>query len=346
MALRVIFDISGDGHRIVDDRKGPLGEANGFLKALEVRGLSPDTIRAYAFDLLAIYRWLERVDKRLLELRECDLVGFIAEQRESDAAPRSINRRLNTCQLAYRFWADKDMERGPGVSAPGPYYKGPGRDKRLGLHKMPKRQRLSLRVKVPKKIVEPLIVEQVETFLESLKRYRDLAITYLMLLCGLRSREVLTLTVSDVWFDENRLRIHGKGDKERCLPLPEAVVETLSAYLRLERPSECPGDSLFVVLQGKRRGQAMTRSGLRSLFRHRRSAELSVANANPHRWRHTFGTDMARAGVRLPTLQKMMGHASSDTTLQYINLSMADIADEYRRAMTKIQQRYQRSAPL
>ena len=237
------------------------------------------------------------------------------------------------------------MERGPGVSAPSPYYKGPGRDKNLGLHKMPKQRRLSLRVKVPRKVVEPLTVAQVGTFRDTLKRYRDLAITYLMLLCGLRSREVLTLTLPDVSFDENRLRIHGKGDKERCLPLPEAVVETLRAYLRLERPSECPSDSLFVVLQGKRRGQAMTRSGLRSLFRHRRSVELSVANANPHRWRHTFGTEMARAGVRLPTLQKMMGHASSDTTLQYINLSMADIADEYRRAMTKIEQRYQRSAP-
>ena len=65
-----------------------------------------------------------------------------------------------------------------------------------------------------------------------------------------------------------------------------------------------------------------------------------VACANPHRFRHTFGTDMARSGVRLPILKTMMGHANGITTLQYINLSMADIADEYRRAIKEIQKRY------
>jgi integrase len=83
----------------------------------------------------------------------------------------------------------------------------------------------------------------------------------------------------------------------------------------------------------------MTLAGLRSLFRHRRR-DRAVARANPHRFRHTFGADMARSGVRLPVLQRMMGHADDTTTLRYIQLSMADIADEYRRAVEKLQQRY------
>ena len=66
-----------------------------------------------------------------------------------------------------------------------------------------------------------------------------------------------------------------------------------------------------------------------------------IAMANPHRFRHTFGADMARAGVRLYTLQKLMGHAYAATTLQYINLSMDDIAAEYQRALETIQQRYE-----
>lgn len=342
MAVRVVDDTATGLPCVIDEQTGPLDEANKFLAALEVRGLSPHTISAYAYDLVAIYRWLERVGKLLLALRECDLVEFVAEQWKKGAKPRSINRRVTTCRLAYRFWADKDMPRGPGVSAPAPYYKGPGRDRSLGLHTLRKRRRLLLRVKVPQTLVEPLTVEQVNAFLGTLKRYRDLAIAYLMLLCGLRSREVLTLTLSDVSFDENRLRVHGKGGKERLLPLPEIVIETVGAYLRLERATEFVGDTLFVVLQGKRRGQPMTRAGLRSLFRHRRT-KADLSNANPHRFRHTFGVDMARAGVRLPFLQKMMGHASSVTTLQYINLSMADIADEYRRAASKIRERYERS---
>jgi site-specific recombinase XerD len=138
------------------------------------------------------------------------------------------------------------------------------------------------------------------------------------------------------------VRVRGKGDKERMLPLPELLVETLRAYLRLERPRRCGCEQLFVVLQGSRRGQPMTLAGLRSLFRHRR-IQAAIANANPHRFRHTFGADMARAGVRLAVLQKMMGHDDAATTLQYINLSMADVAAEFRRAMTEVQRRYDES---
>jgi integrase len=85
----------------------------------------------------------------------------------------------------------------------------------------------------------------------------------------------------------------------------------------------------------------MTAAGLRSLFRHRRRRPLLVI-ANAHRFRHTFGADMARAGVRLPILQQMMGHADLKTTLQYVRLSMADVAEEFRRALAKLAARYRR----
>ncbi len=114
MPLSVIFNTSKGSCCLLHARKGWLDEANKFLRALEVRGLSPDTVRAYAYDLLAIYRWLDLTDRRLLDLQQCDLIEFIAEQRKSGAEPSSINRRLTTCGLAYRFWTDKDMERGVG----------------------------------------------------------------------------------------------------------------------------------------------------------------------------------------------------------------------------------------
>ena len=98
-------------------------------------------------------------------------------------------------------------------------------------------------------------------------------------------------------------------------------------------------DRLFVVLQGKRRGQPMTRAALRRIFRTRRQ-QKSLKNANPHRLRHTFGTDMARSGVRLPILQRMMGHAYAETTLQYVSVSLADVAAEFNRAMQVLEARY------
>jgi site-specific recombinase XerD len=315
-------------------------QANRFLAALTTRGLSPQTVRSYAFDLVIILRWLESCGLSFKKLDEAALLDFVSEQKSLGASPNSINRRLSTCRLMYRFLTDCEMPKGLNAASPGSHYRGPGRDKNLGLHVVRRPGRLKLRVKVPRTLVEPLTTEQVRSFLATLRRYRDLGLVYLMLLCGLRSREVLNIRLSDLQLDGARLRIRGKGAKERFMPLAHTVVTVLQGYLELERPPESTTSGLFVVLKGKRRGQEMTPAGLRRLFRYRRQA-TALSNANAHRFRHTFGTDMARAGVRLPVLQKMMGHAHAETTLLYVNLSMADIAEEYSKAAQKIQLRYQ-----
>lgn len=332
-----------DRHRLVADQGVVVEEVDRFLSALETRGLSPLTVRAYAFDLLVLYRWLaEHEEKRSVEdLRQSDLLDFVRFQRLANAGPTSINRRLVVTGLLYRFLTGEHIDAGAGVGAslPAPYYKGRGRDRDLGLHRIKAPRHRSLRVKTPRTIVEPLTAEQARLLIGSFTRYRDIAIVYLMLLCGLRSREVLALEVNDVGFDESRLRVSGKGNKERVLPLPTLLLRYLRDYRRLERPSICQTSALFVVLQGKRRGRPMTTDGLRSLFRHRRRNE-KIENANPHRLRHTFGADMARCRVRLPILQKMMGHEDSKMTLRYINLSMVDIAAEFQRAAKEIHERY------
>lgn len=330
----------GDHYGLVDDGD-PITEANDFLSALRVRGLSPRTIRAYAYDLLLLYRWMRTRNASLCQLTAPDLLEFISTQRQAGAEPRSINRRLSTTRLLYRFWTGRELGGSARVSLPGPHYKGPGRDHNLGIHKLSRHGVRKLRVKEPRKLVEPLTPQQVRGFLRSLSRYRDLAIVHFMLLCGLRSREVLDLKVDDIVFADNRVRVHGKGERERALPLPRVLAHTLRQYQQLERPRQCREPRLFVVLQGKRRGQPMTVAGLRNLFRHRRRRP-TLAMANAHRFRHTFGTDMARAGVRLPILQQMMGHADLKTTLLYIRLSMVDVAEEFRRASSKLDGRYKR----
>jgi site-specific recombinase XerD len=338
-ALRVTTQHTGH-HRLVGS-SGPIAEANEFLSAIQTRGLSPRTIRAYAYDLLLFYRWLYATNRVLRDLEPSDLLDFIATQRAAKAAPKSINRRLTTARLLYRFWMDRELGFGERVSLPGSYYKGPGRDHYLGIHQLRRRGGRKLRVVEPRKLVDPLMPEQVRAFLRSLTRYRDLSIVHLMLLCGLRSHEVLGLTMGDIIGGDARIRVHGKGDRERALPLPDVLAQTIRKYQQLERPRDCAEERLFVVLQGKQRGQPMTSAGLRSLFRHRRKRAV-LTTANPHRFRHTFGADMARAGVRLPILQLMMGHADLKTTMQYVRLSMADVADEFQRALSKVATRYRR----
>ena len=318
--------VASSGLFVVEGTGVLVTQANVYLSRLTLRGFSPRTVRAYAFDLVVFFRWLQ--------LRGIKL-SAVSEQREQGAKPRSINRRLSTCRLFIRHVTGQEPER---RTASG-YYRGRGRDRNLGIQVMRPRRRVALRVKVPRTLIEPLSQRQVRQFLQGVRRYRDLAIVYLMLLCGLRSREVLLLQLEDVSSDELRLRVRGKGDRERTIPLPEMLHRLLARYVQLERPESAHSSALFVVLKGQQRGARMTAAGLRSLFRYRRRA-TGLHEANAHRFRHTFGTDMARAGVRLPILQRMMGHAQAETTLQYINLAMSDVAEEYQRASTLIRRRY------
>lgn len=326
-------------YQLVDAQRRPIVQANRFLAAVVVRGLSRATVRAYGFDLVVLYRWLGRTQHSVASLSGRKLLQYIDSQRRDGAQPATINRRLTAARLLYRFCTGHELDMGRGAMTSAPYYRGQGRDRHLGLHLVPRQRQLKLRVKAPHRVVEPLSATEVRQFLRTLRRYRDLAIVHLMLLCGLRSAEVLQLQLSDILAEDKQLRIRGKGNRERVLPLPQVVARSISDYVRWERRAERTA-RLFVIQQGSRRGAPMTLAGLRSLFRHRRR-DHAVARANPHRFRHTFGADMARSGVRLPILQRLMGHADVSTTLRYIQLSMADIADEYRRASEEIQRRYQ-----
>jgi integrase len=191
-----------------------------------------------------------------------------------------------------------------------------------------------VRVKEEKRTIVPLSVDEVARFWASFHTSRDLAIVGLMLLQGLRSREVLALNREDMSFSESQIRVHGKGGKTRFLPLAPESIRLLDHYLRLERP-DVATPPLFVSLKGGARGQRMTPTGLRSLFRyHRRTAR--VKKANPHRFRHTFATDMVRAGVSLPALMRLMGHANIQTTLVYVEVTPLDVYQQYAQAAAQL----------
>jgi integrase len=111
-----------------------------------------------------------------------------------------------------------------------------------------------------------------------------MAIVGLMVLQGLRSKEVIALDCEDVQLAESRICVHGKGNKVRVVPLASDTVRLLDHCLRLERPA-ASGTALFVSLKGRARGTRITPAGLRSLFRYHRLIS-DVSGAHPHRFRH------------------------------------------------------------
>jgi site-specific recombinase XerD len=320
--------------RVSEESGREVAWANRFLDQQRVRGVADTTLRTYAHDLLHFVRWWASVNQSdaisataLTESALQDYLRFQTSQNPRPAAA-SINHRVAVAERALcREFAQVQPPFVPGLqhgylrpallSAGGP---------RLTLSRM--------RVRTPKRVVVPLSVEEVATFWASFRTSRDLAIVGLMLFEGLRSCEVLALNRDDLLLPESQIRVRGKGNKLRWLPLASEARQLLDHYLRLERPSDC-GSPLFVDLKGRARGKRMMPAGLRSLFRHHRRA-TGVTLANPHRFRHTFATDMVRAGISLPALMQLMGHAQIHTTLFYIQLTSQDVYQQYARAVAQL----------
>jgi integrase len=311
--------------------------ANRFLDRECIRRVAEISLYGYAHSLLHFVRWWESVhhtadviEGALTESTLLDYVRFQSDH-EPPLSGCTINQRVAVVDRALRTM----FPNAPSQVAPG-FQVTYWRRVPMGLgRQMPALSRV--RVKTPKRTIVPLSVEEVARFWASFRTSRDLAIVGLMLLQGLRSKELVDLNRDDLLLPEAQLRIRGKGDKTRFLPLAPEASQLLDHYLRTERP-QVSGTALFVSLKGRARGKRMTLAGLRSLFRHHRQT-TGVKLANPHRFRHTFASDMVRAGVSLPALMKLMGHANIQTTLVYIDVTPLDVYQQYARAVAQMVRR-------
>jgi len=142
---------------------------------------------------------------------------------------------------------------------------------------------------------------------------------------GWRSAEVRSVRLADVDQGLRRVRVVGKGGKERVVPIDCDFFAELGRYLREERPAGCQTPECFVVLRGPTRGQPMGEAALRRIFRtHRELA--GTPRVRPHRLRHTYGTELAGAGIDLLVLRDLMGHASPETTAGYVKVDRDALA--------------------
>src|SRR6266568_6902908 len=250
---------------------------NRYLDREYVRRLANTTLCTYAYNLLHFVRWWESVrhtgDIREGDLTESTLLDYVRFQsgQQPRPSPSIINDRVAVADRAIR----NEFPEAPCQIARGFHHAFLQR-KPMGLGR--RQVAMSrLRVKVPKRNMVPLSVNEVAHFWSSFRTARDLAIVGLMLLQGLRSAEVLALNRDDALLSEAQVRVRGKGSKLRFLPLAPETIQLLDHYLRLERPVPCTA-ALFVSLKGPARGTRMTLAGLRSLFRyHRRITGIKLA---------------------------------------------------------------------
>jgi integrase/recombinase XerC len=343
--VMVMVERCDGSHRLAGQWHG-VELANAFLAHLRTRGFSPATVRAYAYDILSLARFLQEKSIGLADVVPTDVFGWVDWQNAPRgsggtvvpisaahrAAPASVNRRAAAARAFFEYLVMIGAR--PDNPVPSPR-RGQGlRPKARGMlgHLAPGRGRSSGKlVRQQRHLPDSLDMADVSAFLASLSTHRDRAIVLVMLLGGLRAAEVRSLLLADVDQGRRRLRVAGKGGKERVVPVDAAFFAELAGYLRCERPPGLKTAECFVVLHGATAGSPMTEAGLRSLFRYHRIASGAI-RVRPHRLRHTYGTELAAAGIDLLVLRQLMGHASPETTASYVHLSGEHIAAEYAAA--------------
>jgi integrase/recombinase XerD len=285
-----------------------------FIAYLELeRGLSRNTLEAYRSDLQQYGQFLERSGTDPLRVCAADLAAFVSElatgsERKPGVAPATLQRKIACLRSFYRHLRREQILReDPTAELRPPRSRGRlpkvlSRDEVMGLLAQPRGA--------------------------SPAALRDRALLETMYACGLRASEAIDLKLSNLDLEAGILRTHGKGSKERIVPIGSKAIETLQAYLARGRPRLVgirDEPRVFVNL----RGTGLSRQGLYKIVQgHARSAGLEH-RMSPHTLRHTFATHLLAGGCDLRSLQEMLGHADIGTTQIYTHLSADRLRDVY-----------------
>jgi integrase/recombinase XerD len=294
---------------------GPISElALDFLAYLELeRGLSRNTLEAYRSDLLQYGAFLSRRALDPLTVTPPALAAFVSElaagcDGRAAVAPATLQRKIACLRSFYRYLRrEQILAHDPTAELRPPRAHG-------RLPKVLSRDEVARLLDQPRGSTPAAL--------------RDRALLETMYACGLRTSEAIALSLSELDLEERILRAHGKGAKERIVPIGSKAIETLNVYLERGRPQLVAlrdEPRVFVNL----RGEGLSRQGLYKIVqRHARSAGLE-RRMSPHTLRHTFATHLLAGGCDLRSLQEMLGHADIGTTQIYTHLSAERLRDVY-----------------
>lgn len=155
------------------------------------------------------------------------------------------------------------------------------------------------------------------------KGIRDRAIVELLYSCGLRVSEAITLRLSDLFFDDGYIRVVGKGDKQRLVPISDLARQRVELYLSCRGGCDSSNDTLFL----NNRGRGLTRVMVFTIVRRATASAGINATVSPHTFRHSFATHLLEGGASIREVQEMLGHESITTTEIYTHVSSRHMAE-------------------
>lgn len=274
-------------------------------------GLSENTLSAYRNDLANFGRWLVSSNQKLSDAKTEDIQSFLAYRYEKGQKSRSEARLLSTLRRFYAYC----LREGKVLENPTHLLEAP-----KSSHSIP----VTLN---ENQIVALLEAPDTTTDLG----LRDRAMVELLYATGLRVSELINLQLSQLSIEPGVLRVIGKGDKERLVPVGEEALDWLTAYLRESRPNllhhkPARTNEIFVT----RRGVGMTRQAFWYMIkRYAVIAGISTDVISPHTLRHAFATHLLNHGADLRVVQMLLGHSDISTTQIYTHVADQRLRELY-----------------
>ncbi|GKW36564.1 site-specific tyrosine recombinase XerD [Pectobacterium carotovorum] len=273
-----------------------------FLDALWLeRNLAENTLASYRLDLRTLAEWLAHHENGLLQAQPLDLQAFLADRVEGGYKATSSARLLSAMRRFFQYlYREKLRSDDPSAVLSSP--------------------------KLPQRLPKDLSEAQVDALLnapsiEQPLELRDKAMLEVLYATGLRVSELVSLTMSDVSLRQGVVRVLGKGNKERLVPLGEEAVYWIEYYLEHGRPWMLNGQTLDVLFPSSRARQ-MTRQTFWHRIKHYAVlASIDSEKLSPHVLRHAFATHLLNHGADLRVVQMLLGHSDLSTTQIYTHVA-------------------------
>jgi integrase/recombinase XerD len=282
-----------------------------FLTMLRVeRNVSTHTMDAYKRDINQYLMYLGDLDiKKLSDVKSTHIRDYIRVLSDGGMAPASISRIISSIRTYYRFLSSENiLDENPVLLINNP--------------KLPK--------KLPDVLSEKEISLIINAIQESSQFYqRDKAIIELLYSCGIRVTELCNLEMSSLFIDEDLIRVMGKGNKERLLPLGVRSKKYLDDYIKHSRNSHIKkSGSSFVFVS--RNGNQLTRAMINIILNKWTQVSGLKKSVSPHKLRHSFATHLLEGGADLRFVQALLGHSDISTTQIYTHIDKHYLKEVYK----------------
>lgn len=271
------------------------------------RGMSPNTISSYQRDLKKLRLYIEEDIPNPLKVNLKNLQAFIGNLAQEGISAKSQARIISALRTFYKYLLFEDLI----TVDPTEMLESP---------------------KVGRKLPDFLSSGEVEKIIDAVdmskdEGHRNRAIMETLYGCGLRVSELVNLRISDLFFKQDIIRVTGKGDKERLVPINSLAQKHIDIYRNEIRVHQTParGHEDFVFLN--RRGKQLTRAMIFHIVKTLTIAAGIKKSVSPHTFRHSFATHLVEGGADLRAVQEMLGHESITTTEIYTHLDQTYLRD-------------------